>query len=343
MASKYSTDFVMGVLEDLTVPKSALLDAFFRSIQTEESEEIHFDKLDGAKKLAPFVSPVVQGRIMQEKGHTTKTFKPAYIKPKTVLDPTRPLRRAAGEQIGGGQLSAADREGLILVQEMENHVQMIRNRLEWMAATVLRTGKVTVSGDGYQTVEVDFGRTGGHTVTLTGNDGWNQTHADSKPLEDLQNWATLIAKNSGGVGLDVIMEPDAWNAFRAHSTLAGKLDYRNITDTQIAIGASKERGLVYRGTVDGFRIWVYQDWYQADNGTVTPFLASGSVLMVAGALEGVQAFGAILDPKAGYMAMPYYPKVWYEDDPGRNILMTQSAPLLVPLRPDASVGAGVLT
>lgn len=342
MASTYSTDFVMGVLENLTIPKSALLDAFFPTIQTEESEEIHFDVISGAKKLAPFVAPVVAGKIVQEMGFTTKTFKPAYIKPKTVLDPTRPLRRAAGEQIGGGKLSAADRESLILVQEMENHVQMIRNRLEWMAATILKTGAVTVSGDGYQTTAVSFGRNADHTVTLTSNDLWSSTHADSKPLEDLQNWAALIAKNSGGVGQDVIMEPSAWNAFRAHSTVVGKLDYRNITDTQIAIGASKERGLVYRGTIDGFRVWVYQDWYEADNGTVTPFLAAGSVLMVAGALAGVQAFGAILDPQAGYMAMPYYPKTWYEQDPGRNILMTQSAPLLVPLRPDASVGATVL-
>lgn len=342
MADLYSTDAMLGVLEDLTVPKSALLDAFFNTIQTEDSEEIHFDQADGARKLAPFVSPVVEGKIVQERGFTTRTFKPAYVKPKTPIDPNRPLKRAMGEQIGGTQLSPQQREQIIVAMELENHVQMIRNRLEWMAAQVLATGAVTVSGDGYQTVSVDFGRTNTHTVTLTSNDLWSASHADSKPLEDLQNWATIIVKDSGAGVRNVIMEPDAWNAFRSHSTLAGRLDYRNVTDTSIQLGAANDRGLVFRGQVDGFNIWVYQDWYEAANGTVTPFLASGTVLMVSDALEGVQAFGAIRDPEAGYMAMPYFPKSWVEKDPGQRVIMTQSAPLVVPFRPDASLAATVL-
>lgn len=340
MADTYSTDFVMGVLEDLTVPRLGLLDRFFPMIQTEESEEIHFDKLDGAKKLAPFVSPVVQGKIVQEKGFTTNTFKPAYIKPKTVLDANRPLKRVAGEQIGGG-LSAAQRADLILVTEMENHIQMIRNRLNWMAAEALRTGAVTISGDGYQTVSLAFGRTAGHTVTLTSTDVW--TDAASTPLDDLQDWATLIAKNGGGDARTVLMDPDAWKAFRSHADVAGRLDLRKTIDTQgVLAGAVTDRGLVPRGEIDGFDIVVYQDWYQTDAGVVTPFLPSGTVIMVADSVEGVQAFGAIRDPKAGFMAMPYFPKVWYEEDPGRNILMTQSAPLVVPQRPDCTVGASVL-
>lgn len=341
MADTYSTDFVMGVLADLTLPKSAILDAFFGRIQTEESVEIHFDKLDGARKLAPFVSPVVQGQIVQERGHSTTTFTPAYIKPKTPLDPSRPLRRIAGEQIGGGQMSAADRADLVLAAELENHVQMIRNRLEWMAVQALLTGGVTISGDGYQTKNLSFGRTAGHTLALAGAALWSA--GTSTPRSDLQDWATLIAKNSGGVGRAVIMEPDAWSAFRNHADIKDVINFRRTSDTMaVHAGAMIERGLVWRGEVDGFDIYVYQDWYDDASGTPTPFLASGSVLMVAEAIEGVQAFGAIQDPAAGFMAVPYFPKVWYEDDPGKNILMTQSAPLVVPLRPDASIGATVL-
>lgn len=338
MPDTYSTDFVMGVLEDLTVPKSALLDAFFSTIQTEESEEIHFDRLDGAKKLAPFVSPVVQGHIVQERGFQTSSFKPAYIKPKTVLDPNRPLKRAAGEQIGG-QLPASARRDLIVVQEMENHLQMIRNRMEWMAAQVLRTGAVTISGEGYQTVSVDFGRHSDNTVTLTSTDVWDD--AGSSPRDDLQDWATVVAKRSGGDGQNVIMEPDAWKKFRNHADVKEAIDFRRTTDTMTEVGAMRERGLVRRGEIDGFTIWTYQDWYEADDGTITPFLPADTVLMVASAVEGIQAFGAIRDPQAGYAAMPFYPKVWYEEDPGREILMTQSAPLVVPLRPNATLAATI--
>jgi hypothetical protein len=54
------------------------------------------------RRLAPFVSPKVAGRIVQEKGYSTYTFKPAYIKIKTRIDPSAKITRAAGEQIGGG-------------------------------------------------------------------------------------------------------------------------------------------------------------------------------------------------------------------------------------------------
>ena len=339
MADLYSTDVLLGVLEDLAVPKSALLDRYFPSVQTDQSEEIHFDLIDGAKKLAPFVSPVLEGRVMQQRGYTTKTFKPAYVKPKTPLDPNRPLKRFLGERIAGGEMSASDREMAILAMEQESHIQLIRNRLEWMAAQILLTGAVTISGDGYQTVSVDYGRHADHTVTLAGGDRWSETTAT--PLDDLQDWATNVAKNGGGEAIDVIMEPSAWKDFRAHAAVVGKLDYRSARGDEINLGAMRERGLSFKGTIDGFNIFVYQDWYETDAGVVTPFIAAGTVIMASQDIDGVQAFGAIQDPAAGYVAVPYYPKSWIQDDPGQRFLMTQSAPLVVPLRPNGSVAATV--
>lgn len=341
MASLYSTDTLVGIVRDLKVQKSPLLDRYFGTIQQEESEEIHFDVEGRPRKLAPFVSPVVEGTIVEESGFTTKTFKPAYVKPKTPLDPRRALRRAMGERIGGS-LSAGDREMAILTTEMQNQITMIRRRLEWMAAQALLTGSVSVTGDKYPTTSVSYGRTAGHTVTLTGNDLWSSSHADSNPPEDLQTWATLIVKNSGGRPIDVIMDPDAWKNFRKHALVTPKLDLLRARGSDMNVGAMMEAGLVFMGVFDNFNIFVYQNWYEADNGTVTAFLPSGTVIMTGPDLEGVQAFGAIVDPEAGLQALPFYPKSWIEKDPGRRVLMTQSAPLVVPYRPDASVCATVL-
>jgi Phage major capsid protein E len=335
----YSTDVLVGILEELTVPDSALLDRYFGELQTEESEEIHFDVVDGARKLAPFVSPVVEGKVVQERGFTTKSFKPAYLKPKTPIDPLRPVKRIAGEQFGGS-MSAVDRDMAILTQEMENHIQLIRNRLEWMASQVLLTGAVTISGDDYQTTNVSYGRNAGHTVTLTGADLWSASTGD--PADDLQVWAELFVKNGGGEPTDVIMETNAWRNFRAHAKVTAKLDYRRGHGSEIDIGAARRRGLQFKGTFDGFNIFTYQDWYVTDAGVVTPFLASGKVIMVGPALEGVQAFGGILDPAASYAAVPWFMKSWIPEDPPRRILLTQSAPLVVPYRPNASLAAQVL-
>jgi hypothetical protein len=342
MADLYTTNTMLAIVRDLKVAKSALLDRYFNNIQQDLTEEIHFDVEGRPRKLAPFVSPYVDGKIVEESGFTTKTFKPAYVKPKTPIDPKRPLKRWMGERLGG-DLSPAEREMAILASELENHIRMVRRRLEWMATQALLTGGYTVSGDKYPTVAISFGRNAGHTVTLTGNDLWTSTNAASNPPEDLQVWAGLIQKNSGADPIDVIMDPDAWLAFRSHALVTAKLNlFRGGLDSSMQLGAMRQSGLSFKGPFDGFNIFVYQDWYEDDTGTVTPYLPSGTVIMCSDGIEGVQAFGAIIDAEASYeAAVPYYPKSWIEKDPGRRILLTQSAPLVVPYRPDASLCATV--
>jgi hypothetical protein len=97
----FSTNVLVGVVQSLIRPPSFFLDRFFPTIQQENTEEIHFDLDNGKRRIAPFVSPLVAGKIVESRGFTAKTFRPAYVKDKRVFDTSRPLRRAMGEQIGG--------------------------------------------------------------------------------------------------------------------------------------------------------------------------------------------------------------------------------------------------
>jgi hypothetical protein len=54
-------------------------------------------------------------------------------------------------------------------------------------------------------------------------------------------------------------------------------------------------------------------------------------------MQGVRAFGAIIDPEFAYGAMAYAPKSWIEHDPATRILMMQSAPMVVPSRVNAAM------
>ena len=79
--------FVLNrTVEHLERPASFLLDTFFGSIQTEESEEIHLDIDQSKPRLAPFVSPLVAGRVVANEGFTTQSFKSAYVKDKRRFD-----------------------------------------------------------------------------------------------------------------------------------------------------------------------------------------------------------------------------------------------------------------
>ena len=86
----------------------------------------------------------MQGKPVETRGITTSLFAPADIKDKRSLDPLRPVMRAIGERIGGS-LTPVEREMANLQFGMEDQVQMINRRLEWLAASILQTGGVTIS------------------------------------------------------------------------------------------------------------------------------------------------------------------------------------------------------
>ena len=331
----FNTLYMLTVLDSLIIPQTFLLDKFFTRTVQFDTEKIFFDKINKKRRLAPFVSPLVEGKIMESLGYTSDSFEPAYLKPKTVLDPNRPIKRAAGESFAT-PLSAMDRQALAVALELRDHKEMIDYRLETMAAEILRTGKVTVSGEKYQTQVVDFGRDPSLTTALTSTARWGQSAA--VPLDNLQTWAGLTLKLSGAATRDVTMDVDAWNVFRKDPEVKAELAlFRgNSTLTQ---DAAFTTGGVFMGTIQGFNIYVYSGLTEGD----TPILPSGTVMLGSpDELVGVRAFGAIRDEAAGFQALPYFPKSWVIEDPSSRLIMTQCAPLLVPERVNASFCATVL-
>jgi len=216
---------------------------------------------------------------------------------------------------------------------------MIDRRLEVMAAEVLRTGSLVISGDEYPTQNINFNRDPGLTVTLSGPDLWSDP--SSSPLDDLQDWTQLSLQKSGVFINDVVMTVDVWKIFRKHPEIANELN-RFRGNSTMNTEAVNIQGGVFMGEIPGFNIYVYSDWYVDDTGVEQPILPAGSVIVSSPKMEGVRAFGAIRDDEIGYQAVPYYPKSWVDNDPSVRYLLMQSAPLVVPYRVDACVYARVL-
>jgi len=335
----FDTAVLNRVVAELPAPAPFLLNSFFQEIQTEQSEEIHFDVDSGRRRLAPFVSPVVAGQVVQSQGYTTKTFKPAYIKDKRVFDANRPFKRAIGERIGGA-LDPAQRLQQALARDLSDQIGMLTRRQEVMAAEVLRTGKITVEGDLYPKVVVDFGRHADLTpAALTSTARWGQSAA--KVLQNLSDWSLLVTKHSGAAASTVIMDAETYAVFAADAEVSKLLDrFRGASALNPTVVGEGGR---YMGNIGDFDIWVYAGWYEdPTTGTLTPYLPKGTVIITSPDLEGVRAYGAIKDETAGFQAMPFFSKSWVEQDPAVRYLMLQSAPLTVPYRVNASLCATVL-
>lgn len=336
--SLYTTRTLARALEALDRPSSFLLDKFFPFVQTFETEKIDFDLINEQKKLAPFVSPMVKGKPQKDRGYITRSFEPAYVKPKNVIDPTRPFKRRPGEVIGG-EMAPAQRHQAAVVSLMEDHRRQIIRRKEWMAAQALRFGKVTVSGEDYATDEVDFLRDLALTLVLVDGNRWGE--AGVKMLKTLEDGVALIQAKSGAISTEVVLDPLAWQLLREDETFMKLLDNRRQTSGNVELGpiavGGEEQKARFVGSVGDFNFWVYSDTYVDENGVEQKFLADYQVIIGGSQIEGVQAHGAIRDNKFGFQALEFAPKIIEEDDPAVEFLLTQSAPLVVPARANASM------
>lgn len=331
----FTTRQLLGVIEDLRVPRTFLLDTFFSNISNSDTEVIDFDIITKGRKLAPFVSPLVAGRPVRGRGLTTKTFKPAYVKPKDLVKPNAPLKRRPGERYAG-EMTAQERHDQIVADMLEDQTASITRRKEWMAAQAFDTGKVTVSGEDYPEVEVDFGRDESLTKQLLTTARWGENGVSI--LDNLEDWAIEVQDLSGAAPTDVIFDPKAWKLARADANFLEVLDNRRQTSGNVELGpiSMPVTGARSVGQTGDFNFWVYQDTYEDDAGATAKLVPDNTVWMASAAVEGVQAHGAIHDPRAGFMALEYFPTNWITDDPAIEWLMTQSAPLVIPARVNAT-------
>lgn len=328
----YDTETLLGVVNGLDPFEPFLLMMFFPEVIPFTTSMIDIDVVAPDTGLAPFVSPMVAGKADTQNGYSTRKFKPAYLKPKNVVDPEMVISRQAGEQIGGS-LANVNRRDAIVAKNLDDQRKKILRRLEWMAAQALLTGKVVVTGEDYPEVEVDFQRAAGNTITLTGLNVWTDT-ANALPLEQFESWnATSEAPIT-----DLIMDATAWaNLYKFQSVKDLLDDTLRGSDSALNLGPDNSKWVSYKGNLGSFRVWVYSGYYTDDDGNKQNFIPANTVIAASAAVEGVRAFGAILDPVAGYQALEMFPKNWLNDDPAVEYVMTQSAPLMVPKRPNASV------
>ncbi len=345
----FTTNTLVGLVPNLLTSQNFLLDRFFPNIVNSETEFVAIDVDVGLRRMAPFCSPLVEGKMVESRRYQTNTFKPAYIKDKRAPDLRKPIRRQIGERIGG-EYTAAEREMINLQFEMEDQIDIVNRRMEWMAANALASATITVTGEGFPTTVIDFGRNPNLTIALSGASLWPTAVAagatNNLPSQNIEQWQTDILKASGANAIDIIFTPSAWNAFRLDTTIKDNaIVFPNMSpfENRIDAGARISKGGVYKGRWGQFDLWLYNDWYiDPITGVETAMIPDGMLIMSGPDLMGTRAFGAILDPAFNYGPMSYAPKTWIQQDPAQRFLLLQSSPLVIPSRVNAALCAMVV-
>lgn len=305
------------------------------------TEEIFFDKVDqDYRRLAPLVVPNVQGQLMGMGGYSSLSFKPAYVKPKHAVDPNMLIERRAGEALGTGSLSPMQRRDAAIAEIMRLHDALLTNRNEWLAARALIDASVTLSGDNYPTTTVNFQRHSSLTYTLTSGARWSQ--GTGTPLVDIAAARANANARSGATIRRVVFGGTAWDYFTARVDIKALMD-KNYGGLNVNIQRAADgfEGQEYMGTYGGIfgggqiDLWVDRSKYVDEAGSEQFFLDQKAVVGFSDT-EGVRCYGAIKDLDANLQALERFPKMWRNEDPSAEYLMTQSAPLMVPKKPNAS-------
>ena len=341
----YGTSELLEVSRFIKAPQPFWLSFFPRQINF-DTEEIFFDKVDqDYRRLAPLVVPNVQGRPMTIGGYSSLSFRPAYVKPKHIVDPNMLIERQAGEALGTGSMSPGQRRDAVIAEILRIHKTMLTNRNEWLAANALINGSVTLTGEDYPAVTVNFQRHASLTVTLAGAALWSAGTAT--PLADLQSARANANARSGARITRIVFGGTAWGYFAGHANVnlfgtGGLLD-RNFGGVTADVQRLRDgfEGQEYMGSISGsqgggrMELWVDTSKYVDENGAEQYYMQQNAVVGVADT-EGIRCFGAIKDIDAGLRPLEVFQKMWRNEDPSAEYVLSQSAPLMVPKKPNAS-------
>lgn len=331
----YSTAYLNRLIAELAPVPSVFLNLFFPEVLVHDTEEVYFDKVKDKPRLTPFVHPLHQGKIVDSIGYETRSVKPAYVKDLRVHNPLKALKRRAGEPLLGN-LSPAERQRLNLIADMADQDRMLARRMEVMAIEAIRDGKATIIGEGFNAV-VDFGRDSSLNVTLVADAKWDATTSPDI-IQQLEDWSGMIADFDGMVEV-VVMDRKAWALFRKNEQVRKLLDIRRGDASTLRLDPklAMQVGAQYKGSLGEFEIWVYSGTYiDPADGQTKPYIPDNTVILAGSRVEGVRHYGAIMDVDV-LQARERYVTSWTERNPSRRMLSLESAPLLVPYRPNASM------
>lgn len=340
-----------------TVTTSHWLDMFFPNTFLSTQEEIAFSKLNASRRIAPFMLPNEPGKpIYRREGERIESFKPAYTKPKDAVRPTEMIALTPGELVR--------RESLMSPQARYNrevnrivvyHRNAIQRLWDYMAAKSILNGALTVNYGQGVSVTIDFGRDAGQTVVLGAGARWGD--AGISIFDTIQSYVDTVANAEfGGSATDIILGATAAIPFMADASsstgsLKDKLDttFRGSEDVAINRGIIRVDPMnpftLLGRLANGLNVWRYAgpaSKFQNNDGSFTDIMDPRDILVASRAVDGIRAYGAILDNAANLEVADIFTKMWDQEDPSARFIMSQSAPLTIPVNPNCTMRVRVV-
>jgi hypothetical protein len=336
--SLYDTTDLIATIRSLRVPGTFLWTMFFGAEPiTFDTPDVKMDRVFDDLRVAAWQSPYSPGKPRQDIGFQVESFTPGYLNPFDRVDAGKLSSRLPGEPIGGN-LSMAERRDLLIAGYLTSQKMSLVRRNEIMASEILRTGAVIIIGEDYPSTTIDFARDESLTVSLINAAQWGE--AGVSPIDDVENYCDEVAAACGAAPTIVSFDKLSWQLYRSDPK------FEKVIDTTLGQTSAMQLGLqpsapgspVFKGRNGSVELYVYNDTYKDPlDDQIKPLIPDYTVIIGAPiAFEGTPTYGAILDPEAGYAATEYWSNNYIDRGTKSEVVQTQSAPLPIPKRVNAS-------
>ena len=303
---------------------------FFPEVYTFTTEKVDLDLIPNNPKIAPYCSPMVGGQIERNQGFSTASFKAPYVKSKHNVDGSTTLKRLPGED-PTTQKTPAERQALIVMQNLEQEELAIAQREELQAAQMVIYGEYLVDGPNIEEpFMVSSPRKAQNNITLVGSSQWQKQNPDVFDVEaEIEKYAGFADGQINIIVIDKLM----WSLLRKFKKFNNKLETRRGSKSELETSL-KDLGktVSHKGSLGDVDIVVVDEEFVDRSGVTQKVMPDYTMILGHTSVRGVRLYGCIQDAKAqqeGFTAAERYVRDWTtHGDPSVRQTKTECAPAM---------------
>lgn len=336
---RYDIPTLLEIMEDLKAPSMYLYNQFTEEGKTFDTEEVEVRTYKGNTPVAPYVSELLDGKVLARVPGMAQTFKPATLKPARIITHVDVAVQTYKENVLN-PLSPEQRAQELLAQDIIDLKDSIDRAQILQVVQLLFGGKITQKGEGIER-ELDYEFK--NKLTLSGTDVWD--HADSKPIEKLSEIRRLLMLKNVPNPTDVLGDYDSMIELVRHPDVLALADNNGLTIGNIDTENLAD-GVVYHGYLKdpGVHLWSYTGMYSVYDQTLNEgkggykeveVMPKGNIVVYNRNQKFRWNYGSNLimntDSEDFQLVRgKYCPESWVKRQPAARWLQIQSKPILVP-------------
>lgn len=290
---------------ELMKPKATyLLDRYFsQKMPVAKTSWVGLEYKKGKRLLAPYVVSGSRGAVIGRDSAEARFYSAPMIGGLRIISVKELEMRQFGEQPLYSALTAEERQAEMQGRDLRELKDMLSNRRNQMAAELLQTGKVRISGyadDGVEVVEdeIDYNWSGLRTPPIS----WDNSNAHI--YQDLKDAVESIAESTGVFPTLMICGKNIEKYLLNNKEIKEWLEISNRTNWTMASFApryvSPQTRYIGQISALGLEIHSYLESYTDDGGQLRTFIDADTAI-ISTADIGKQMYGAVtfIDRQSG--------------------------------------------